>query len=324
MSNGVGGVESAYDSANWYTDRMAIEQGTLFDRRKYGGVLPQAYQIVPPTPDQTITATLPAYHAYLSSGAYSKYTPDDFTSDMKRLGLFVGSKAVKDIQTVDIQHWISELKKTMTAKTVSRKVSAIGNYFGWLEQERVLARNPAQTIRAPRVTSPLPDILFDSECQQLLDKNSSDPRTYLLLLLLLETGLKKAELLDLKVTHFDMSNKYQPELWVKHIGKLVRKDRKLKLPPELIPVFEDYVKQYTITDSLFPYTPRFIELLLASAAKQAKLHKKVTAGILRDTFVVRSVKRGMKLEDALRKIGLSEATWEDARLKYVCLASGGM
>jgi hypothetical protein len=179
-------VESVQDSANCYTDRMATEQGTLFDRRKYSGVIPQSYQIVPPTPKQTITATLPAYHAYLSSGEYSKYTPDDFTSDMKRFGLFVGSKAVKDIQTVDVQHWIGELKKTMTAKTVSRKVSALGNYFGWLEQERVLEHNPAQTIRAPKVTSPLPDILFENECQRMLSSNCSDPRTYLLLLLLLE------------------------------------------------------------------------------------------------------------------------------------------
>jgi site-specific recombinase XerD len=116
----------------------------------------------------------------------------------------------------------------MTAKTVSRKVSALGNYFGWLEQEKVLEYNPAQTIRAPRVTSPLPDILFDNECQRLLASNSTDPRTYLLLLFLLETGIKKAELLDLKTIHFDLSNKYQPELWVKHTGKQVRKDRKLK------------------------------------------------------------------------------------------------
>jgi len=243
---------------------------------------------------------------------------------MKRFGLFVGSKAVKDIQTVDIQRWIGELKKNMAVKTVSRKISAIGNYFAWLEREKVLERNLAKNIRSPRVTSPLPDILFDSECQRLLESASRNPRIYLLLLLLLETGLKKAELLNLKVAHFDFSNKYQPELWVKHAGKQVRKDRKLKLPPDIIPVFEDYVKQDAITDGLFPYTPRFIELLLASAATQAKLHKKVTAGILRDTFVVRSLKRGTKMEDALRKIGLSELSWEDARLKYTRLASGGM
>jgi site-specific recombinase XerD len=214
---------------------------------------------------------------YLSSGEYSKYTPDDFTSDIKKFGLFVAHKALKDIQPVNIQVWVGVLKKTLVPKTVSRKLSAIGNYFAWLEREKVLEHNPAKTIRAPRVTSPLPDILFDNECQRLLDSASADPRMYLLLLLLLKTGLKKAELLDLKVSHFDLSNKYQPELWVKHTGKKVRKDRKLKLPPDIIPVFEDYVKQYVITDTLFPYIPRFIELLLVSAAKQAKLHKKVTA-----------------------------------------------
>src|SRR5260370_12672063 len=119
---------------------------------------------------------MPAYHAYLSGGNYSKYTPDDFTSDMKRFGLFVGGKAIQDIQTVDIQRWIGELKKTLTAKTVARKVSAIGNYFAWLEREKVLAHDPANGIRTPRVTSPLPDILFDNECRRLLDVASNDPR----------------------------------------------------------------------------------------------------------------------------------------------------
>ena len=303
---------------------MATEQGTLFDQRRYKGITPQAYQIVPPTAEQTILTTLPAYHAYLSSGGYSKYTPDDFTSDIKKFGLFVVSKAIKDIQSADIQQWVGELKKTKTAKTVSRKISAIGNYFAWLETEKVLDHNPAKNIRSPRVISPLPDILFYSECQKLLESTSHDPRTYLLLLLLLETGLKKAELLDVEVTHFDMSNKYRPELWVKHTGKQARKDRKLRLPPDIIPVFEDYVAQYSITVTLFPYTPRFIEQLLSESGKQANLQKKVTASILRDTFVVRSVKRGMKLEDALRKIGLSGSSWEDARLKYTRLASEGM
>jgi site-specific recombinase XerD len=233
----------------------------------------------------------------------------------------VGSKALKDVQSVDIQHWVGELEKTMTAKTVSRKVSAIGNYFLWLEREKVLERNPAKAIRAPRVTSPLPDILFDSECQRLMDSVSKDPRTYLLLLLLPETGLKKAELLDLQVTQFDLSNKYRPELWVKHNGKQVRKDRKLRLPSDIIPAFEDYVEQYSVTDTLFPYTARFIEQLLSDSGKQAKFQKKVTASILRDTFVVRSLKQSTPLADVLRKVGLSEQTWEDAKYKYERLAS---
>src|SRR5947209_15998356 len=114
---------------------MTTEQGSLFDQRKYSGIRPQTYQITSPSANQTIIQTLPAYHAYLSSGEYSKYTPDDFTSDIKKLGLFGVGKAIKDIQSTDIQQWIGELKKSMAAKTVSRKVSAISNYFAWLERE---------------------------------------------------------------------------------------------------------------------------------------------------------------------------------------------
>jgi site-specific recombinase XerD len=288
-------------------------------------MFPQAYHIEPPAADQTILKTLPAYYAYLQSGQYSQYTPDDFTSDVKRFGLFVRDKTVQHIQTVDIQQWIGTLKPIMTNKTISRKRSALNNYFIWLVWAKVLSVNPVQAIPYQRVTSPLPDILFESECRQLLKASSGDPRTYLLLLLLLETGLKKAELFHLKPTHFDFSDKYAPELWVKHTGKQVRKDRKLKLPSEIAPVFADYMAQYTPSDTLFPYTPRFIEQLLASARSQAKLQKKVTAGILRDTFVVHSLKRGLPFEDVMQKIGLSDSTsWDDARRKYMTLASQGI
>ncbi len=318
-------MESVDDSAKWYTDEVMVgEQASLFDRKKYSGVMPQTLSIEPPTPDCTVLKTLPAYHTYLQSGGYSKYTPDDFTSDVKKFGLFVKDKRLSEIRTVDIQQWIGELKKVMTEKSVSRKISALTNYFLWLETEKALTVNPAASIRYLRVTSPLPDILFESECQQLLTAASYDPRTYILVLLLLETGIKKEEVFELKLPHFDFSNKYAPEMWVKHTGKKVKKDRKLKLPPEIVPVFADYVGQYKVTDILFPYTPRFIEMLLSEIAKKAAVQKKVTAGILRDTFVVRSLKRGEGIENVLKKIGLSETTWEDAKEKYLKLAMGGI
>jgi site-specific recombinase XerD len=303
---------------------MSTEQSSLFDRRKYTSVRPQFYQVHPPTPAQTVLTTLPAYYSYLQSGAYSKYTPDDFTSDVKNFGFFMKDKTVQHIQTIDVQQWLSILKQTMTNKTVSRKLSALNNYFNWLVQAKAILVNPVQAIPYNRVTSPLPDILFENECKLLLSAASTDPRTYLLLLLLLETGLKKAELFTLKPIHFDFSDKYSPEVWVKHTDKQVRKDRKLKLPPEIAPVFSDYMAQYAPIDTLFPYTPRFIEQLLVAARNQAKLQKRVTAGILRDTFVVRSLNRGVAFADVLQKIGLSDSTWRDAWKKYTKLASKGI
>ena len=85
---------------------------------------------------------------------------------------------------------------------------------------------------------------------------------------------------------------------------------------QLISVFEDYVDRYGITGTLFPYTPRLIEQLLSAAARQAGISKRVTVGILRDLFVVRSVKRGMQLEEVFEKIGLAKSSYDDARKKY--------
>jgi hypothetical protein len=51
----------------------------------------------------------------------------------------------------------------------------------------------------------------------------------------------------------DFSNKYAPEMMIKHTGKKEKKSRKLKLPTEITPIFTDYVSVYKVDDLLFPY-----------------------------------------------------------------------
>jgi len=309
---------------------MADAQLPLFQRKTFPASLSSIpMEITPPGPENTVVGTLPAYFAYLQSGGYSTYTPRQFLSDVNSFGLFVREKKLKELTIHDIHQWISKLKtdglklrqQPYTAKTINRKLSAINNYFLWLVTHGALADNPAAGLHVPKVISPLPDILFESECKQLLTTASADPRSYLLVLLLLETGIKKEELFALRLTHFDFSNRYAPELWVKHTSKKVKKDRKLKLPQETEPVFRDYVSVSHITDVLFPYTPRFVESLITDIARRSGVQKKVTASILRDTYAVRCLKRGEDIELVLKKLGLSESTWEDARIKYLKLAS---
>lgn len=301
---------------------MGMErQGSLFDKQALRGTKRQAMPIADPTADMTVQATLPAYHAYLSVTSRSQYTPDDYNADLRRFAQFVANRPLSGLQKGDIQGWISTLKETMPPKTVSRKVAAITNYFRWLAAEKVLLKNPAAGIRAARVTAPLPDILFEDECKQLLATASADPRTYLLVLLLLETGIKKSELMALRVGDFDFSNKYQPELWIKHTDKRALKDRHLKLPGHISDVFDDYKSQYDITELVFPYSQRFVSSLVAEAGKNAKITKEVSATTLRDMFVVRSVKQGERLEDVLEKLGLARTSFDDAKKKYSKLTS---
>ena len=312
---------------------MSGSQLPLFQRKTYKGIIPTIpVEIQAPGADKTVLETLPAYYTYLTNGGFSKYTPDDFTGDMKKFGIYLKDKKVQDISDKDIQSWVSFLKapsprgERLSAKTVSRKLTALSNYFQWLVGNEVISadKNPMLNIANFRVSSPLPEILFETECTALLTTASSDPRTYLLYLLFLETGIKLEELFALKVSHFDFSNRYAPEMHIKHTGKKEKKSRKLKLPVELIPVFNDYVTGYKVDDALFPYTPRFVRYLITETAEKAGVKKKVSAQILRDTCAIRQLRRGEEIERVLMRLGLSETTWEDARMKYEKLAKGGI
>src|SRR5688500_11858691 len=173
---------------------MPGSQLPLFQRKTYKGIIPTIpVEIQAPQADSTVLKTLPSYYTYLQGGGFSQYTPDDFTGDLKKFGLFQKDKLIKEVSTKDIQAWISFLRtpspkgEGLSAKTVSRKLTALGNYFQWLVASDVIEvkQNPMLEIANSRISSPLPEILFEQECETLLTTASADPRTYLLVLLLL-------------------------------------------------------------------------------------------------------------------------------------------
>ena len=290
---------------------MSGSQLPLFQRKTYKGIIPTIpVEIQAPGANKTVLETLPAYYTYLTSGGFSKYTPDDFTGDLKKFGVYLKEKKIQEITERDIESWISFLKAAsprgegLQAKTVSRKLTALSNYFQWLAVNEVIAadKNPMLTIANTRVSSPLPEILFETECAALLTTASHNPRTYLLFLLFLETGIKLEELFAMKVSHFDFSNRYAPEMTIKHSGKKEKKSRKLKLPSDIIPVFTEYVAGYKVDDLLFPYTPRFVRYLITKTAEKAGVKKKVSAQIMRDTCAIRQLRRGEGIERVLLRL----------------------
>src|SRR5260221_4531064 len=156
---------------------------------------------------------------------------------------------------------VSPKGEKLDRKTVNRKVSAIINYFSWLVGLEVIQVNPTEGIQNRRIQSALPDYLYENEIQILYQTSCRDPRTYLIVLLLLETGMKSSELFTVKTSDVDASDPYAPELWIKHSGKAVKKDRQVALPQRFLAVYQGYSAQYTVSDMLFPYTDRFVQVL---------------------------------------------------------------
>jgi hypothetical protein len=79
-------IESALGTlgSGIYDGGVSGSRPPLFQRKIYKGIIPTILvAIQAPGGDKTVLETLPAYYTYLNNGGFSKYTPDDFTGDLK-------------------------------------------------------------------------------------------------------------------------------------------------------------------------------------------------------------------------------------------------
>jgi integrase/recombinase XerD len=169
---------------------------------------------------------------------------------------------------------------------------------------------------------PLPELLFDDEIERLLKASAEDPRSHCLVYLVLHAGLKKEELMGLKLEHIDLSNPQIPMIAVHFpaaTGKQHR-ERRLALPAEFTTILKRYIAKYHPTDELFVCTDRNLNYILARSVKAAGIKKRVTLQLLRDCFAVQQLKSGVPPEAVREKLGLSDEAWLESREKYRRLA----
>lgn len=306
----------------WIEMETIPKQLSLFDQKgKPGHYPPPLAQPKKVTGSSNLTLAMSAYAQHLEASGYSPHTVRSFLGDLKLLKEFLGNKPVGDIGTQDLDNFLSYLRqgKMETPKSLSRRVTSLKNFFSWLCREKIIHDDPAARLIYPRAVSPLPIVLFESECQQILKEASKDPRDYVLVLVLLEAGLKREELLSVKVGDIDISNRYRPEIWVR--GSNPYKERRLALPAEFTSAFEDYLKRYQIDDKLFPFTERNLNYILESLAQRAGVKKRISCQVLRDTFAVRQLKAGEDIDTVFKKLGLAPVVQsQEAKERYKKLA----
>ena len=271
--------------------------------------------------------TLLTFQAFLVE-KYAPKTAQMYMGDVRELSIYLKNKKLKKISSHDLQQWIGSLVspagKGLERKTVNRKVSAIITYFLWLQGLEAITDDPTMVLNNTRIQSPLPDYLYETEIKTLFAEASRDPRTYLLVLLFLDTGLKSNELFLLTKAHVDISDLYNPELWIKHRGKNTKKDRKVALPVRFTDVYNQYVEKYLIKDQLFPFTDRFLQMIFADLKQATNIDKELTPKTLRHTHVVRAINRGEGFEQIFDRIGLAPDSRQEAEEVYRKLAGRGI
>jgi integrase/recombinase XerD len=207
-------------------------------------------------------------------------------------------------------------------------VTTLKVFFGWLSDAEVLPRDPAAPVVHKPVATPLPDILSTSQVERVLKvteamRQDEDPdaRPHLLVTLLLHTGIKKGECMNITMNHVDLGDPSQPILWIRYANPQRRhKERKLRLPVWWPTVLAEYRAQYQIEETLFPCTARNLEYVLSHIAEEAELGQGMSFEMLRWTCAVRDYKAGTQAKKLRQKLGLSKVTWRQTGQKIARLA----
>ncbi len=282
----------------------------------------------PLTDQSSLAACVLPYQQDLQMRGKSAYTITCFLSDLRMFSDFVGRDTpVGRISKEQLTDWLMKLKfgkqgQPPAPKTMARRVTFLKNFFSWLTREGVLREDPSASLVLERPLPPLPQLLYDDEVKRLLEKAAEEPRMHCLVYLVLHAGLKKEEVIGLKVEHIDLSNAAAPTLTV-HFAAATNKqhrERRLTLPAEFTDILKRYMAKYHPTDELFVCTDRNLNYILARAVKAAGIKKRVTLQLLRDTFAVQQLREGVPPDGVREKLGLSDEAWMESREKYRRLA----
>ncbi len=273
----------------------------------------------------SLAAAIGAFGTHMKQQGLSPHTIQAFGGDLNILRKFLGSSlAIKEISTPQLEHFLNWLRYERGVpckpKSFQRRLTTLKVFFAWLAQLNIIPQDPAAPIAHHPVTSPLPDILYPDQlakllnaARQLRDAEKSDPRPYLLVTLLLTTGIKKSEAMTIRLADIDVSIRDQSVLYVRYDDARKRhKERKIRLPDDFAASLAAYLEHYKPKERLFECTARNLEYVLADLARATGLGETVSFESLRWTCAVQDYGSGASEDHIRQKLGLSTITWEDA------------
>jgi integrase/recombinase XerD len=214
-------------------------------------------------------------------------------------------------------------------KTLARRITSIKAFFRWLHANGVILVDPAEKVVQKSVISPLPTVLTTDEVELIVETadrfrhgENADVRHYTLVTLLLATGIKKGECLNLSPNHVELNAPDGPHLFVRYANPQYRyKERKIALPEDWVAAYQDYESKFTLKDRLFPWSPRRLEYLLEDLSDGAGLEKHLSFDMCRWTCALLDWESGMEHKKIRQKLGISKVQWREVKMKLQRLSN---
>lgn len=185
---------------------------------------------------------------------YSARTVGEYGDDLKAWCQFLRVKVEdfdpKDVDAEDVKAWmINMLDRKQSPRSVKRRLSAVKSFYKFLLRVGLVKVDITRAIIAPKTDKPLPIYFRESEMQGVKINQARDwneemseeeqwvhMRDYLMVELLYQTGMRRAELVGLKEEDVDTRQKQ-----IRVFGKRA-KERIVPIGEGLCELIEEYRK----------------------------------------------------------------------------------
>ncbi len=252
-----------------------------------------------------------------SERRYSDKTVSAYKRDLHQFYDFVGlpySEIITDHR--EIRRWIVDLyDRGISPRSIRRKLSALKSFYRFLLRNGFISSSPMDKIIMPRVGRPLPGFIPQRDMNKLLDQGDLNDflalRDFLVVEILYWTGMRRSELVRLKITDVDFANQQ-----IKVLGK-GRKERYIPVSEDLLELirnyenlkpkfFDHYDKSFLILSNTGrPPYPELINRIVKRFLSSLTTLDKKTPHILRHSFATHLLNNGADINAIKELLGHS-------------------
>jgi integrase/recombinase XerD len=221
---------------------------------------------------------------------YSPNTRKTYLQQFKDFLRFYVDTQPTDLTDIEIRNYLLYLveKKQVSTSTQNQAINAIKFFY-----EKVLGQErKVYHIDRPMVAQRLPEILSQQQVVAIFEA-LSNIKHRLMLMLIYAAGLRRSELLGLRVGDLDID---------RHIvfirGGKGKKDRQSVLAQSLIPILTEYLKKHNPKFWMFEgqsgerYSETSLRHVLKQATAKTEIKKRVRLHMLRHSFATHLLEAG--------------------------------
>ncbi|MGB8374014.1 MAG: tyrosine-type recombinase/integrase, partial [Salegentibacter sp.] len=251
---------------------------------------------------------------------YSPHTLKAYEADLLSFSEFISEKYQQDDLTTivypQVRSFIVKLSEAgITNRSINRKISSLKAYYRFLLKTKQIESDPLVKHRALKTSRKVQVPFSEAEVMQVLDEIDTSGfeglRDRLIVELFYSTGLRRIELIELKLQNVDLSNRM-----LKVLGKR-NKERYIPLLDSVVATLEAYLRErqemagalenayLILSDKGVKLSETFVYRIINNYFSRVSGKLKRSPHILRHSFATHLLNQGANLNAVKELLGHS-------------------